>query len=128
MDTLLALPLGSDQDPLPTRRADIDLTPVSLVLGNPIMCYPNSPLEFQQSNGKPKNSVSSATGQTFKGDLVAAVQPNIQAELQDAKVGLGSICSLTVITPRLCPRPSQAWSAHMIWMHCVMPVCIAVLS
>ena len=86
MDTLLASPLGSDQDPLPTRRVDIDLTPVSLVLGTPMMCYPNSPEEFQQLHGKAGRLHAVAAGQRFKGDVVAAVQPNIQAELQDAKV------------------------------------------
>ena len=93
MDTLLASPLGSDQEPLPTRRVDIDLTPVSLVLGNPMMCYPNSPLEFQLLNGNSRRSHATAaggSGQNFKGDVVAAVQPNIQAELQDAKVTFNS--------------------------------------
>ena len=86
MDTLLASPLGSDSDPLPTRRVDIDLTPVSLVLGTPMMCYPNSPEEFQLLHGKTGRSHSTAVGQSFKGDVVAAVQPNIQAELQDTLV------------------------------------------
>lgn len=93
MDTLLASPLGSASNPLPTRRVDIDLTPVSLVLGTPIMCYPNSPLEFQLLNGNSRRSHATAvggSGQSFKGDVVAAVQPNIQAELQDAKVSANS--------------------------------------
>lgn len=93
MDTLLATPLGSPQDPLPTRRVDIDLTPVSLVLGNPMMCYPNSPPEFQLLNGnsrRARGTTVGASGQNFKGDVVAAVQPNIQAELQDAKVSATS--------------------------------------
>ena len=85
MDTLLASPLGSEHDPLPTRRVDIDLTPVSLILGSPIMCYPNSPPEFQLMNSKSRNS-HVAIGQKFKGDVVSAVQPNIQAELQDTMV------------------------------------------
>ena len=91
MDTLLATPLGAPQDPLPTRRVDIDLAPVSLVLGNPMMCYPNSPLEFQLLNANSRRSRGTAvgdSGQGFKGDVVAAVQPNIQAELQDAKVSV----------------------------------------
>jgi hypothetical protein len=92
MDTLLASPLGSDSDPLPTRRVDIDLTPVSLVLGTPMMCYPNSPEEFQLLHGKTGRSHSTAVGQSFKGDVVAAVQPNIQAELQDTLVSFGSVC------------------------------------
>lgn len=89
MDTLLATPLGSAHDPLPTRRVDIDLTPVSLVLGTPMMCYANSPLEFQLLNGNSRRSHATAvggSGHSFTGDVVAAVQPNIQAELQDAKV------------------------------------------
>ena len=96
MDTLLASPLGSDRDPLPTRRVDIDLTPVSLVLGTPLMCYPNSPLEFQLLNANSRRShgtAAGASGQTFKGDVVAAVQPNIQAELLDVKVFI-PVCSL----------------------------------
>ena len=92
MDTLLASPLGSDSDPLPTRRVDIDLTPVSLVLGTPMMCYPNSPEEFQLLHGKTGRSHSTAVGQSFKGDVVAAVQPNIQAELQDTLVSFCSVC------------------------------------
>lgn len=93
MDTLLASALGSVHDPLPTRRVDIDLTPVSLVLGTPMMCYPNSPLEFQSLNGNSRRSHATAvggSGQSFKGDVVAAVQPNIQAELQVAKVSTNS--------------------------------------
>ena len=89
MDTLLASPLGSTTDPLPTRRIDIDLTPVSLILSTPLICYPNSPLEFQMLNANSRRSHATAvggSGQTFRGDVVAAVQPNIQAELQDAKV------------------------------------------
>ncbi|KAL0019909.1 hypothetical protein WJX77_006101 [Trebouxia sp. C0004] len=92
MDTLLASPLGSDSDPLPTRRVDIDLTPVSLVLGTPMMCYPNSPEEFQLLHGKTGRSHSTAVGQSFRGDVVAAVQPNIQAELQDT-LGQGTSIS-----------------------------------
>lgn len=89
MDTLLATPMGSAHDPLPTRRVDIDLTPVSLVLGTPMMCYANSPLEFQLLNGNSRRSHATAVGglgHSFRGDVVAAVQPNIQAELQNAKV------------------------------------------
>lgn len=83
-DTLLATSLGSAQDPLPTRRVDIDLTPVSLVLSTPLRCYPNSPLEFQLLTGGSRRShtAADAVGQNFKGDVVAAVQPNIQNELQ----------------------------------------------
>ena len=84
-DTLLATPLGSDTDPLPQRRVDIDLTPVSLVLSTPLVCYPNSPLEFQLLTGgsrRSHNTGADAMGQNFKGDVVAAVQPNIQSELQ----------------------------------------------
>ena len=95
MDTLLATPLGSASEPLPTRRVDIDLTPVSLVLGHPMMCYPNSPLEFQLLNGNSRRSRGTTLGglgQSFKGDVVAAVQPNIQAELQDAKVSATRCC------------------------------------
>ena len=96
MDTLLASPLGSEHDPLPTRRVDIDLTPVSLVLGSPIMCYPNSPPEFQLMNSKSRNS-HVAIGQQFQGDVVSAVQPNIQAELQDTMVSA------------LAHAPASAW-------------------
>ena len=97
METLLASPLGSAHDPLPTRRVDIDLSPVSLVLGTPMMCYPNSPLEFQLLNGnswKSRGTAVGGSGQSFKGDVVAAVQPNIQAELQDAKVSANSFVPL----------------------------------
>lgn len=64
---------------------DIDLTPVSMVLSTPLMCYPNSPLEFQLLTGgsrRSHNAGGDAVGQKFKGDVVAAVQPNIQSELQ----------------------------------------------
>ena len=97
MDTLLASPLGSAHEPLPTRRVDIDLTPVSLVLGTPMMCYSNSPLEFQLLNGNSRRSHATAaggSGQSFRGDVVAAVQPNIQAELQDAKVSTDTVSSI----------------------------------
>ena len=89
-DTLLATSLGSDTDPLPQRRVDIDLTPVSLVLSTPLMCYPNSPNEFQLLTGgsrRSHNGGADVVGQKFKGDVVAAVQPNIQTELKrDIKV------------------------------------------
>lgn len=91
-DTLLATSLGSDTDPLPQRRVDIDLTPVSLVLSTPLMCYPNSPLEFQLLTGgsrRSHNGGGDVAGQKFKGDVVAAVQPNIQDELKrDVQVSL----------------------------------------
>ena len=93
METLLASPLGLAHEPLPTRRVDIDLAPVSLVLGTPMMCYANSPLEFQLLNGNSRRSHGNpvgGSGQNFKGDVVAAVQPNIQAELQNAKVSADS--------------------------------------
>lgn len=105
MDTLLATPLGSPQDPLPTRRVDIDLTPVSLVLGHPMMCYPNSPLEFQLLNGNSRRSHGTTvggSGQSFKGDVVAAIQPNIQAELQDAKVSATSFHLCFASSHRTC--------------------------
>ncbi len=109
MDTLLASPLGSDSDPLPTRRVDIDLTPVSLVLGTPMMCYPNSPEEFQLLHGKTGRSHSTAVGQSFKGDVVAAVQPNIQSELQDTLVRLQRSLSS--------PVAFNAQSMHL-WRSC----------
>ena len=34
---------------LPTRRVDVDLTPISHVLSHPLVCYPNTPAEFQIS-------------------------------------------------------------------------------
>ena len=40
--------LGSKDSVLPTRRSDIDLTPFSTVLSQPLVCSPNSPLEFEQ--------------------------------------------------------------------------------
>lgn len=40
--------LGSKDSPLPTRRTDIDLKPFSTVLSQPLVCSPNSPLDFDQ--------------------------------------------------------------------------------
>ena len=102
MDTLLASPLGSETDPLPTRRVDIDLTPVSLVLGTPMMCYPNSPEEFQLLHGKSGRSHSTVVGQSFPGDVVAAVQPHIQAELQD-----------TLVSSFLNSQGKSVWYEHL---------------
>ena len=123
MDTLLATPLGSPQDPLPTRRVDIDLTPVSLVLGTPLTCYPNSPLEFQLLNGKKARAhpTMGARQGGFQGDVVAAVQPNIQAELKDAKVTFS-----TALRGSAPPSSNAATSACVsaldcfIWRDCLV--------
>ena len=114
-DTLLATSLGSDTDPLPQRRVDIDLTPVSLVLSTPLMCYPNSPLEFQLLTGgsrRSHNGGGDVAGQKFKGDVVAAVQPNIQDELKRA-VQVSLLAAITeifvfMLTPDTLPSSPQA--------------------
>lgn len=46
--TPLKAELGSKDSVLPTRRSDIDLTPFSTVLSQPLICSPNSPLDFEQ--------------------------------------------------------------------------------
>ena len=42
-------PLGNEALLLPQRRADVDMTPVSAVLSQRMICHPNAPLEFQQN-------------------------------------------------------------------------------
>lgn len=85
--------LGSSSMALPKRRVEIDLTPVSRVLSEPMVCHPNSPVEFQlltsaRRNARPGGGLgAAATG----ADVVRQVQPNIKSELhQAAEVGLCS--------------------------------------
>lgn len=47
----LGSPLGSEDSPLPRRRDDVDFTPYSLVLKNPLRCGLDSPLAVQGSEG-----------------------------------------------------------------------------
>ena len=49
-DMVLAEALGSADMPLPTRRVDVDLGPISRVLSNPLVCHPNTAAEFQTSS------------------------------------------------------------------------------
>ena len=92
--------LGSSSMALPKRRVEIDLTLVSRVLSEPMVCHPNSPVEFQlltnaRRNARPGGGLgAAATG----ADVVRQVQPDIKSELhQAAEVGLYS-------TARVCPR------------------------
>ena len=93
--------LGSSTMALPKRRVEIDLTPVSRILSEPMVCHPNSPVEFQlltnaRRNARPGGGLGAAATGT---DVVRQVQPNIKSELhQAAEVGP---CS----SARVCPRP-----------------------
>ena len=104
--------LGSSSMALPKRRVEIDLTPVSRVLSEPMVCHPNAPVEFQlltsaRRNARPGGGLgAAATG----ADVVRQVQPNIKSELhQAAEVGLcsnvrvrpGCVCLKTAIPVQL---------------------------
>ena len=86
--------LGSSSMALPKRRVEIDLTPVSRVLNEPMVCHPNSPVEFQlltsaRRNARPGGGLGAAAAGA---DVVRQVQPNIKSELHEAaEVGLCSI-------------------------------------
>lgn len=45
---VLASSLGNKDMTLPTRRLDVDFAAFSVVESEPLMCYPNAPLDFEQ--------------------------------------------------------------------------------
>lgn len=55
----LTADLGSKDMTLPTRRLDIDLVPFSVVLSEPLLCYPNAPLDFEQITMPHRGATSS---------------------------------------------------------------------
>lgn len=44
---VLATELGSADMALPNRRQDVDISQYSLVRSQPLLCYPNAPLDFE---------------------------------------------------------------------------------
>ena len=95
----LAEQLGSSSMALPKRRVEIDLTPASRVLSEPMVCHPNSPVEFHllthaRRSARPGGGQGAAA---TSADVVRQVQPDIKSELhQAAEVGF---CSHA----RVCP-------------------------
>ena len=44
---MLANELGSSDMVLPSRRVDVNMTTFSTVLSQPLLCYPNAPVDFE---------------------------------------------------------------------------------
>lgn len=45
--SVLAHELGNADMEMPKRRQDVNLKPFSTVLSQPLMCYPNAPVDFE---------------------------------------------------------------------------------
>ena len=87
---------------LPTRRMDVDFAPFSTVLTEPMMCYPNSPLDFEQvtlphrgaSSSRREVSFSSIT--IFKSKLLLKLFRLLSRSFQAC-----TFCSLTSANPMM---------------------------